>query len=271
MTENCITLERQEKIAVVTLNRPDKRNAFDLDMWSRLEQVTEELRKDLPRAIVITGAGNKAFSAGFDVNPENPQVAALIEAVKEKDREPVEKLVRYIRTTTGNFTSLPVPVIAAVNGICYGGGAEFAAQCDLRVTDPGAVFCFSEVRLGLMPDWGGGVALTRLLGQAAAADLVLTAREVGAEEARGLGLVNRVSAPGMALAEAIELAQSIAKNGPQAVRSALDVIRRTAGMPLEAAMELETATAADLITGGECFHGIGAFLAKKEPDFPDPS
>ncbi len=265
----CITLERKEKIAVVTLNRPEKRNAFDLDMWERLEAVTEELKNELPRAIVITGAGDRAFCAGFDVNPENPQVANLINAVKEKDRDPVYKLVSYIRTTVDHFVSLPVPVIAALNGLAYGGGAELASRCDMRVADPGAVTCFSEVRLGLMPDWGGGVALTRLIGPAKAADLVLTARKVTADEAFSLGLVNRVSEPAGACKEAVALAETIAKNGPQAVRQVLEVIRHSSGMPLQEALELETKNAVDLITGGECFHGISAFLSKKEPEFPD--
>ena len=137
------------------------------------------------------------------------------------------------------------------------------------VVDPGAVFCFSEVRLGLMPDWGGGVALTRLIGPGRAADLILTARKVSAEEALSLGLANRVSESDGALAAALELAGAIAKNGPRAVRRALEVLRRTPGLSQSDALTLEMDRAVALIASGECAHGITAFMSRKEPEFPD--
>jgi enoyl-CoA hydratase/carnithine racemase len=266
----CMQIEYRGQCAVVTFNRPDKRNAFDKDMWAALESVISDLRKRRPRAVVITGAGDKAFSAGFDVNPSNPQVSGLIEAVQKHSRIAVEELVRYIRETVDRLVSLPMPIIAAINGLAFGGGAELAVRCDMRVMDPGAVISFSEVRLGLMPDWGGGVALTRLLGKAKATDLILTARRVGAEEAFNMGLVNRISKPGKALEESMEIAGAISKNGPRAVRAALEVIRRSAEIPLRDALEFETLIASDLAASGECVQGITAFLSKKEPEFSDP-
>lgn len=270
MPDQNIILEYRDNIAIVTLNRPDKRNAFDQSMWKSLEKTIEELEKKLPRAIVITGAGDKAFSAGFDVNPGNPQVGGLIEAVKEKNLKPIKELVSYIRKTTGSFTALPVPIIAAINGIAYGGGAELAVQCDMRVMDPAAEICFSEVKLGLIPDWGGGVALTRLCGRAVASDLILTARKINADEALNLGLINRISAKGSSLDEAIFIAEGIAKNGPLAIRSALKIIRESGDLTLSLAFDMETDIASALIASGECVHGITAFLSKKEPVFPDP-
>jgi enoyl-CoA hydratase/carnithine racemase len=126
------------------------------------------------------------------------------------------------------------------------------------------------VRLGLMPDWGGGVALARLLGPARAADLILTARKVGAEEALRLGLADRVSAPGAAVDEAVALAEQIAANGPRAVRAALSLVRTTGDLPLAEARAREVELATDLIAGGECVHGITAFLTRQPPSFPDP-
>jgi enoyl-CoA hydratase len=235
-----------------------------------MEQVISDLKCDLPRAVVLTGSGDKAFSAGFDVNPENPQVARLVDAVQKHEKGPAMSLIQLVRTTTDSLVQLPVPVIAAINGLAYGGGAEIASRCDLRVMDPAAVICFSEVKLGLMPDHGGVVGLTRLIGPSKAADLILTARKVGAEEAFELGLVNRISAPGKALEEAKELAQRIAANGPLAVRHALSVIRRTLDMSCDQALEMETNEAVELITSGECVHGITAFLSRQKPVFPDP-
>jgi enoyl-CoA hydratase len=270
MSDAGIELEYRGHNAIVILNRPEKRNAFDRNMWEALEQVVARLRTKLPRAVIVTGAGDRAFSAGFDVSPENPQVPELGQAIQAGDRGHLERFIRYIRETAYSLVSLPVAVIAAINGIAYGGGAELAAQCDLRLMDADATVNFSEVRLGLMPDQGGGVALTRLLGRSRAADLILTARNLSADEAYRLGFADRVTAPGMCLDESIALAESISRNGPRAVRAALEVIRRSRDLPVGDAMELETLVAADLIASGECIHGITAFISKKEPQFPDP-
>jgi enoyl-CoA hydratase/carnithine racemase len=179
VSQPSVILEMQDRIAVVTLNRPAKRNAFHEEMWGAFAAATEALRRHPPRVIVLTGAGDKAFSAGFDVNPDNPQVARLVGAVEKRDRDAIGVFIRYLQGAIRAFTTLPVPVVAALNGMAYGGGAELAVQCDLRVMDESAVICFSETRLGLMPDWGGGVALTRLCGPSIAADLILTGRKVG--------------------------------------------------------------------------------------------
>lgn len=265
-----VLLERIGKIALVTFNRPDKKNAFDELMWNSLEKVVYDLKDRMPRAVVITGAGVEAFCAGFDVSLENPQVSRLIDAVQKHEKGPAMDLIRFVRTTTDSLVMLPVPVIAAVNGLAYGGGAEIATRCDLRVMDPGAVFCFSEVKLGLMPDHGGVVGLTRLIGPARAADLILSGRKAGAQEALSLGLVNRISPPGKACEEALALAEVIAENGPLSVRHALKVIRSTPDLPHDKALALETQEAVDLIASGECIHGITAFLSRKKPEFPDP-
>ncbi len=269
VSEIGIRLELSGHIAVVTLDRPERLNAFNERMWSELEQVVSKLKEELPRVVILTGAGEKAFSVGFDVNPDNTQVASLMDAIQKHDRKPADILIRRIRAAVDGFVSLPVPIIAALNGDAYGGGAEIAFRCDMRVMDPNAVICSSEVRLGLMPDHGGGVALTRLVGPAKAADIILTARKVTAEEAFNLGLVNRISAQGRVLGESIEIAETIARNGPLAVRSALEVIRHTPSTSLKEALELELEKAVDLIASGECRHGISAFLSKKEPEFPD--
>jgi enoyl-CoA hydratase/carnithine racemase len=217
---------------------------------------------------VVTGAGSDAFCAGFDVNPDNPMVAEMASAVERREKEPISWSIAVLRAAVDRFVALPVPIIAAINGNAFGGGAELAVRCDMRVMDPAAEICFSEVRLGLMPDWGGGATLTHLIGSAAA-DLILTARRVGADEALRLGLVNRISAPGKALEEAVQMAEAISRNGPRAVRSALKVIRAGRHLSLQETLDLEQQTAVDLIASGECLHGIGAFLTGQTATFPD--
>jgi enoyl-CoA hydratase/carnithine racemase len=245
-------------------------NAFNEDMFKRLSDIAVTLAKPpLPRAVVVTGAGSDAFCAGFDVNPDNPMVAEMASAVERREKEPISRSIAVLRAAVDRFVALPVPIIAAINGKAFGGGAELAVRCDMRVMDPAAEICFSEVRLGLMPDWGGGATLTHLIGSAAAADLILTARRVGADEALQLGLVNRIGAPGKALEEAVQMAEAIICNGPRAVRSALQVIRAGRNLSLKATLDLEQQTAVDLIASGECLHGIGAFLTGQTPTFPD--
>lgn len=269
MIEGKIQLARKNKIALVTLCRAGKKNAFDESMFTALEAVTDELKKSLPRAIIITGDGEEAFCTGFDVNPENPLVAEFLKVLDSKDIELAKLLLNRMRKAIDGFVYLPVPIIAAINGVAYGGGMELAARCDLRVMDRTAKLCFSEVRLGLMPDWGGGPYLTKLVGSSIASDLILTARAVEAEEALKMGLVDRVTNEGLTVEKALSLAEQIAQNGPNAVRQALTVIRQSQGLSMEKALELEVNAAAQLIVSGECMHGIKAFMDKKDPEFPD--
>jgi enoyl-CoA hydratase/carnithine racemase len=269
MSDGTVSVERRGAIAVVTLDRPTRRNALSAAMWTALGRAADELGARPPRAVVLTGAGG-AFSAGMDVNPDNPHVAGLVEAVQRRDPAPVRAMLDELHAVLDRWFALPVPIIAAVGGLAYGGGAELATRCDLRVAEPAATFCFSEVRLGLMPDWGGGVALARLIGPGRAADLILTARKVGADEAMALGLVNRVAAAGAAVDEAIALATQIADNGPRAVRAALGVIRRGGDLAWRDAVAAELDAAATLIATGECQTGIAAFLSRTTPVFPDP-
>lgn len=264
-----VTLERRGRIGLITISRPGKRNALSQAMWASLRAALAELGAQPPRAVVVTGAGD-AFCAGMDVSLDNPHVADLVTAAQTHDQAPMKRLLRELRSILDALSTLPVPVISAVNGLAYGGGAEIAVRSDLRVMDPAATICFSEVRLGLMPDLGGCVALTRLIGRGRAADLILTARPVGAKEAFDLGIANRISAPGRCLDEALELGAAIARNGPRAVRASLEVIRATLDLTEEQALGLEQDRAAELMASGECTHGVTALFSKTEPEFPDP-
>ena len=268
MSKETIHLERRDAVVILTMDRPLRRNAFNDRMFEALERVTRELKEHLPRAIVITGGGDKAFCAGFDIHPDNPLVSGLIDAVEKKNQASAHKLIHDIRKIVDGFVSLPVPIIAAINGLAYGGGAELAVRCDLRVMDPNAVICFSEVRLGLMPDWGGGAALARLIGASRAADVILTARQIQAGEAINFGLVNRICQSNC-LEEAVALADMIAANSPRAVSYTLALIRQSRNLTLNQTLDLEAEKAVSLIGSGEYFYGVSAFLEKRKPEFPD--
>lgn len=265
-----LQLERRGTIAIVTMNRPGRKNAFSDEMWTGLEGIAVSLEKALPRCVVITGVPGGVFCAGMDVNPDNAQIAKIQDAVGRQDLPAIRTVLLRIRELVDRITGLPVPVVAAINGDAYGGGAELAVRCDLRIMDPKAALRFSEVTLGLIPDWGGGVALTRLVGPGIASDLILTARPLPAAEALFLGVANRISEEGRCLENALALAGEIAANGPRSVRAALRVIRTSPDIPLQDALDLETDVATELIGSGECYHGILAFLEKRPPQFPDP-
>jgi len=269
MTEYGIHLEIKNNIGIVTIDRPDRLNAFNSFMLSELKRVTDEVKKAPPRVIVLTGSGEKAFCAGFDVNPDNPMVSSLYDAVNNNNVSASHESFALLRNTIDGFVDLPIPIIAAVNGLAYGGGAELAVRCDMRIMNEDAVICFSEVTLGLMPDWGGGATLAHVLGSAKASDLILSARKVTAKEALALGLINKISDKNKVVEDAVSLAEKISKNGPLAVRSALEVIRQSRNMTLRESLELELEKAVSLVLSGECIHGITAFLSKKDPVFPD--
>ena len=267
-----IVVERRGPLAIVTLRRPERLNAFNRKMFAALKTSARRLAVDPRlRAVVLTGAGPDAFCAGFDVNPDNPMVAEMARALERRDKPTIAQSISAVRVAVDLFVALPVPIIAAINGKAFGGGAELAVRCDLRVMDPAAEICFSEVRLGLMPDWGGGATLTHLVGSALATELILTARRIKAEEALRMGLVNRISPAGGAREAAVEMAEAIMDNGPRAVREALKLIRAGRNLTLQDTLDLEQQIAVDLIASGECLHGIGAFLSGRPPIFPDQS
>ena len=269
MADYGVDYAREGHIGTVVLNRPERLNTFDTRMFASLEKVTRELQRNLPRVLIVAGNGGN-FCAGFDVNPDNPYVERLAKALESGDNTPVAESIHEFRRIIDAFVNLPVPILAAMDGKTYGGGAELATRCDIRLMDPEAEICFSEVRLGLMPDWGGGATLAALLGRARAADLILTARKVSAQEAERLGLVNRISPPGRVREAAQDTARMIADNGPRSVRFALEIIRKSTSLTLEENLSLEAERAIELISSGECLYGIGAFLTRKKAEFPEP-
>lgn len=270
MSEAVVDIQMKDNIAVVTINRPKRRNAINDSVLDGLIDVARTMKKTLPRVVILTGKGDKAFSAGFDINPDNAMTVEFGDAVTNNNYEAAQKTVNRLRDAIDEFISIPVPIIAAINGIAYGGGAEIATRCDLSVMSRSAVICFSEVTLGLMPDFGGGAKLSKLIGSSRAADLILTARKVGAEEALSLGLINRISNGDSVLEDALVLAKQIAGNGPRAVRSSLSVIRQSMNLSLDDVLSYEKEKAISLILSGECIHGISAFLEKRAPEFPEP-
>jgi enoyl-CoA hydratase/carnithine racemase len=251
-----ITVERRGRVAILALNRPDAMNAISMQMRAELREALEALRRDAEiGAAVLTGSGDKAFSAGMD----------LREFAKMNAELPVAEMKRYRWEQGEGIAAFDKPIIAAVNGLAIGGGVELALLCDLTFAAQTASFAFGEVKRGLMPGNGGTQRLSRCVGTAKALDMILTGRTVTATEALDIGLVEYV-VPGAELLErALALAEQMAANAPVAVRTAKAAVHRGADMALADALRLEQDLAAFLYTTEDAKEGPKAFLEKRSP------
>jgi enoyl-CoA hydratase/carnithine racemase len=253
-----VTVEVAGGVATVTLNRPEALNAISTELALALAEAVEPLATDPGvRAVVLTGAGERAFCVGADLK----QRAGFDDHGWFVQREAFRRGFAAVRRC-------PLPTVAAVSGFALGGGAELALACDLIVAATDATFGLPEVRLGLVPAGGGTQLLARRVGRSAARDLVLTGRRVDAEEARRLGLADRVVPRGEVLAAATALAAEIAGNAPTAVRMAKWALEVGGDLPLEAAMEVEDQAWRRAVLSDDRREGIAAWMEKREPDWP---
>ena len=259
-------------VATITFDRPRRRNAFDMEHWHGLRRAAQEIAEkgsptgQMVRAVILTGAGEH-FCAGMDLSPDNPMIEQMFPAITEGLEGPALDLIRDLKECVQAVADLPCPTFAAIEGACIGGGLEIALACDVRICASNASLGLTEARVGMIPDVGGTVRLTRLVGPGRAADLVTTCRRVGGEEAFRLGFVERVVAPGQALAEAREATRQVSENGPTAVALALNVVRLTPDLGLVEALSIETRSGAMALTSGEPPEGIAAFVEKRAPSW----
>jgi enoyl-CoA hydratase len=253
-----VLAERAESICVLTLSRPEKLNALNAEVLEDLGRALSDVESDgALRAVIFTGAGEKAFVAGADIG-ELSRLSPL--EGREHSRRGQALLDR--------IEKLPVPTIAAINGFAYGGGLELAMACTLRVASENAKMGLPETSLGILPGYGGTQRLARLVGSARALELVLTAEKgLSASEALRIGLVNRVVPPGQALEAARQLAQKIAANGPTACRYALEAVRGGMQMPLSEGQALEATLFGLCAATEDMKEGMSAFLEKRSPSF----
>jgi enoyl-CoA hydratase len=253
-----VVVERASSVATVTLNRPEVLNALNGRMLDELAQTFAQLAADPEvRAVVVTGAGPKAFAAGADIGELN----ALSDALAG------EAQARRGQALTIAIERLPVPVIAAVNGFALGGGCELAMACDLRIAAENARFGQPEVNLGILPGYGGTQRLTRLVGEGMAMYLCLSGELIDAREALRIGLVQKVVAPDALLAEANRIAAVIAAKGPLAVTATKRAIIDGAALPLADGLALEALRFGQLIATADFREGSSAFLDKRKAVF----
>ena len=252
-----ITVTWDADLAIVTVDRQEKLNALNSEVFAELDQAFESLRHDDEvRGVIVTGAGDKAFVAGADIG-ELAQMDAM-------------DGVRVSRTGQDVFRAIerfPKPVVAAVGGYALGGGCELALACHIRVASESARFGFPEVGLGIIPGYGGTVRLARLVGLGRAVELSLTAEMVGAQEAREMGLVTHVVPGGDLMERAKEVLRKVTRNGPLAVRMILESIYRGMDSTLAEATGVESTLFGLLASTEDVKEGMTAFLEKRKPEF----
>jgi enoyl-CoA hydratase len=251
-----VLIERRGRVALLTINRPDKLNALDVATRNDIPAAFAELEDDEEvRVVVITGAGDKAFVAGADINEFAGKTAVVQRAVMRGSRafDAVEEF--------------PKPVIAMINGFALGGGCELALACDIRIASSKAKFGQPEIKLGIIPGGGGTQRLARLVGEGRAMELILTGDMIGAEEAARIGLVNYVVAPEELEAKAMEVANKIAEMSPVALAMAKQAVKNAARLDLRAGLEAEVDLFALCFSSEDKEEGVRAFIEKRKPDF----
>ncbi|MBI3829023.1 MAG: enoyl-CoA hydratase/isomerase family protein [Planctomycetes bacterium] len=253
-----ILVTKRARHAVVTLNRPEKRNPLPYREEDGLLPALEALEEDKQvRAVVLTGAG-KAFCSGLDLE--------AMQAIQRMSPQQNRAASKQVLTFFERLRAFPKPLIAAVNGHAFAGGAGFTVACDLAVMSTEATICYSEARIGFVPVIVG-VYLVRALGERVARDLMLTARAVPAAEARELRLVNEVQPPERVLSRAEEIAGQCADLSPQSLRMTKDLLRRSADMSMKKALDLAVEANAKARGTADCKEGVAAFLEKRKPNF----
>ena len=248
-----VTYEQDGFVGVVTINRPKALNALNSEVLKEIEATFDAIDLDATRAVVLTGAGDKSFVAGADIG----EMSTLTKAEGEAFGKTGNDVFRKIET-------FPIPVIAAVNGFALGGGCEISMSCDIRICSENAIFGQPEVGLGITPGFGGTQRLPRLVGMGIAKQMIYAGRNIKADEAFRIGLVNAVYTQEELMPNAEKLAATIAKNAPIAVRNCKKAINDGMQTDMDQAIVIEEKLFGDCFESYDQKEGMTAFLEKRK-------
>ena len=254
-----VTYETEGHVGLITINRPKALNALNSQVLEELDATFKSVDLSEIRCLILTGAGEKSFVAGADIGEMSTLTKAEGEAFGKKGND----VFRMIET-------FPIPVIAAVNGFALGGGCEISMSCDIRICSENAVFGQPEAGLGITPGFGGTQRLARLVGAGMAKQLIYTARNIKADEAYRIGLVNAVYTQEELLPAAEKMAAGIAKNAPIAVRNCKKAINEGLDLDMDAAVALEEKLFGDCFESEDQKYGMAFFLDKNKEKVKEP-
>ena len=262
-----LLVDKRDSVLVLTMNRPDARNALSPEMIVRLAEAWYEYRDtDALRVAILTGAGDEDFSAGGDLKLTMPLMTGARQPESEWDERLMGDLKQFTDGILRGF-ELYKPVIAAVNGRALGGGTEITNACDLRVAAENATFGTPEAKVGLLRGGGSLTRLPRQVPYARAMEILMVGDPFTAEEALAMGLVNAVVPRERLLPRALEYAERLAENGPLAVRKIKEGILRSSGLPLDQAYQVENEVSATVMQSKDAREGPRAFKEKRKPNF----
>ncbi len=250
-----LLVTREDGLGVITLNRPEVRNALDPQTWAEIREAVREFKfDDGVKVVIITGAGGKAFASGADIR-------------SLRERKTLDVLKSEANDTLNEIEYLNKPVIAAIDGFALGGGCELAMACDIRIATNRSKFGQPEVNLGIIPGAGGTQRLQRLVGLGKAKELIFTGDIIDAHEAERIGLINKVVEPEQLMAAAKEMADKIMAKGPVAVTAAKAAINVGASTDLFTGLLFERYAQTVAFGTGDRIEGTSAFLEKRKPEF----
>ncbi len=257
MSREGLHVEEDGHVCLLTLNRPDAMNALNMDLLLALRDQIHALRtrRDI-RALILFGAGEKAFCAGADLKER----AGM-------SQEQVKEYIHTIRTLFSEIEDLNKPVIAAINGVALGGGTELALACDIRFAAETATMGLTETKLAIIPGAGGTQRLPRIVGRSRAKEMILTGRRIDAAEAERIGLVTEACPPEGLLSKCRETAEAIAENGPVAVEQAKFAINRGLETDMATGLAIESAAYWVTIPTEDRLEGLRAFKEKRKPQY----
>jgi len=249
--------KRSDGICIITLNRPDAANALSRQMLDELKTIVHDLKNNSDvRVVILTGTGDKAFCAGADLKER-----------KEMAETEVKQAVQFIGAVVNEVGALPQPVIAALNGVAFGGGLELALACDLRIGALEASVGLTETSLGIIPGAGGTQRLPRLIGIGKAKELIYSAKRLTAEEAEALGILEYVVPREKLLERALEVAASMARNAPLALIQAKTAINSGMEVDLRTGLKIEELAYNELISTEDRLEGLKAFAEKRSANY----
>lgn len=261
MTEGNVLSDTQDGIGVLTLNRPEKLNALDYEtideLMSELEQIEAD---DAVRVVILTGAGERAFSAGADIRRFQASVEGGMDTA-------LREFVRRGQRLTSRLENFPKPIIAAVNGIAFGGGCEVTEAVPLAIASDRAQFAKPEIKLGFPPPFGGRQRLPRHVGRKRALAMILTGDPISAAEAERIGIVNKVVPHASLMEEARALAGRIMRQSPLAVTACLASVTRGLNLTIDEGLAVEAAQFGRMVGTSDIREGIAAFVERRQPTF----
>lgn len=253
-----VKLNNQDEFAILSLNRPDALNALNEQMIREIGNAIDSVAATDARALIITGTGEKAFCAGADI----------------KEMLGIDLIAKKQKTEQGQWAfakldTLRVPSVALINGYAFGGGLELALACTFRLATPEAVMGLPEIKLGLIPGYGGTQRLPRIVGEARAFEITMTGRTVRAEEALAMGLINRIVAKDSRLSETLAFAREFSGFSLNILASIRDAVRRAQSMPLHEGLKMEAEISTIAFQSRDAAEGIAAFTEKRPARFVD--